>query len=68
MCYLMTEQLAEASEDLARGIELDPTDGELYFYRAILNKMRYRPEDAHADALKAVQFGVASDRIKALGL
>lgn len=68
MCYLMTEQLAEAAEDIARGLELDPTDGELYLYRAILNKLRYRPEDAHADALNAIRFGVDSCRITKLGL
>lgn len=68
MCYLMTEQLPEASEDIARGLELDSTDGELYFYRAILNKLRYRPDDARADALKAIQFGVNPIRIKKLGL
>jgi len=68
MCYLMMEQLPEASEDIARGLELDPTDGELYFYRALLNRLRFRPEDAHADALKAIQFGVDSRRIKKLGL
>ena len=68
LCYLMTDQLGEASEDIARGIELDPTDGELYLYRAMLNKARYRPDDARADAQKARMYGVASERIKSLGL
>lgn len=68
MCYLMTEQLAEAAEDIARGLELDPTDGELYLYRAILNKLRFRPEDAHTDAQNAIRFGVDSRRIAKLEL
>lgn len=68
MCHLMTAQLPEASEDIARGLELDPTDGELYLYRALLNKMRYRPDDAKADAEKARMYGVNSQRIKALEL
>ncbi|MCM1348417.1 MAG: tetratricopeptide repeat protein [Firmicutes bacterium] len=68
LCYLMTGQLPEASDDIAHGLELDPTDGELYLYRALLNKMRYRPDDAKADAEKARLYGVSSERVKALML
>lgn len=68
VCYLATGQLPEASEDIARGLELDPTDGELYLYRALLNKMRFRPDDAKADADKARRYGVSHARIKALDL
>lgn len=68
MCYLMTGDLQAASDDIAKGLELDPTDGELYLYRAMLNKMRYRPDDAKADAGKARMYGVSGERIKALGL
>lgn len=68
MCHLMLGHLPEASEDIARGIELDPTNGELYFYRAMLNKMRFRPDDARADAEQARRYGVDSRRIKALEL
>lgn len=68
MCYLMTSQLQEASDDIQKGLELDPVDGELYLYRALLNKMRYRPDDAKADAEKARLYGVSSQRLKALDL
>ncbi len=66
MCYLYTDDPAAAADDIAHGIELDPTDGELYLYRAVLNKMRYRPDDAKADAEKAVKFGVNPALAKAL--
>jgi len=67
-CCLMTQQLAEASEAIARGLELDPTDGELYLYRAMLNKARFRPDDARADADKARLHGIPASRIKSLEL
>lgn len=63
LCNLQLERLNEASEDIAAGIALDPADGELYLYRAMLNKMRFRPDDADADARKALQLGVARDRV-----
>lgn len=68
LCYLMTNQLQEASNDIQRGLEKDPVDGELYLYRALLNQMRYRPDDARADARLAVKHGVNTSRVKALGL
>lgn len=68
ICYLMTDKLPEAADDISAGLKLDPTEGELYLYRALLNKMRYRPDDAKADAEKARMFGVSAARIKALDL
>ncbi|MDE6099437.1 MAG: tetratricopeptide repeat protein [Paramuribaculum sp.] len=68
LCYLMTDMLPEAAADIAGGLELDPINGELFLYRALLNKMRYRPDDAKADAEKARLYGVGAARIKALGL
>lgn len=65
LCYLLTDDPSAAADDIARGIELDPTDGELYLYRAMLNKMRYRPDDATADGEKAVRYGVDPARVKA---
>ena len=66
LCYLLTDDPGAAADDLARAIELDPTDGELYLYRAMLNKVRYRPDDARADGEKAIKFGVAPERVKML--
>lgn len=61
-CHLLCGNLQEASDDINSALELAPDDGELYLYRAALNKMRYRPADAKADALKAVELGVERKR------
>lgn len=63
-CFLMTDKLQEASDDIASAMELAPDDGELYLYRAALNKLRFRPEDASKDAKRAVELGVAPERAK----
>lgn len=63
MCRLALDELAEASDDIARGLELDPNDGELYYNRAVLNRLRYREDDAHADAKRALQLGVDPSRL-----
>lgn len=63
-CYLMTQRLQEASDDIASALEKAPDDGELYLYRAALNKMRYRPDDAKADAQRAVELGIDMERAR----
>lgn len=63
-CYLMTGDLQDAANDIALAMELAPDDGELYLYRAALNKMHYRPDDARKDAQKAVALGVDPARAK----
>lgn len=65
-CYLQKSDLLAAAEDIARGLELDPDDGELYYCRAWLNRLRFRDEDATADARRAVERGVNPLRVKAL--
>ncbi len=64
LCHLMCDNLQEASDDIAEGLHLNPDDGELYLYRAALNRMRYRPDDAEADARRAVALGVDPARAK----
>lgn len=66
LCYILTDHPAEAAEDIARGLKLDSTDGELYLYRAMLNKMRYRPDDAAADGELALKYGIDPSRVKAI--
>lgn len=66
MCRLVKGDLAEASDDIARGLELDPDDGELYFCRAYLYRLQYRDEDAKVAADMALQHGVSKDRIDEL--
>ena len=65
-CYLLTDRLQEASDDLNTALSLPPDDGELYLYRSALNKMRYRPKDSEADALKAIELGVDKNRVEQL--
>jgi len=66
MCRLVKGDLAEASDDIARGLELDPDDGELYYCRAYLHLLQYREEDARADADIAMRHGVSRERIDEL--
>lgn len=54
VCYLMLNRLNEASADISSGLELDPDNRSLYFYRAHLNKARYRNDDARADIKRAL--------------
>lgn len=65
-CYLMINDPAAAADDIASGQQLDPTDGELYLYRALLNKMRFRPDDAAADGEAAIKMGVSPERVRQL--
>lgn len=60
--YLLTKQLNEASSDIAEGLALNPNDAELYLYRAYLNKLRYRNDDAEADLKRAIELGADPDR------
>lgn len=66
LCRLMTSDFDGASADLAEGIALDAADGELYLYRALLNRMRYRDADSRADARRAIELGVAPERAEPL--
>lgn len=65
LAYLILDDLSSAADDIASGLTLDPTNGELYLYRALLNKRRYRPDDARADAEKAILYGIPAERVKA---
>jgi tetratricopeptide (TPR) repeat protein len=66
MCSLEIDRLQDAADDIARGLELDASDPELYYCRARLNLLRYREDDAKADATKAMQLGMSPLRVKAL--
>lgn len=66
VCYLMLQRLNEASADISSGLEINPEDGELYLYRAYLNKMRYMNDDARSDLTKAIKLGI--DRKRAMQL
>lgn len=57
-CYLMTDQLEEASADIAEWHSLAPDDAEVFIYRAYLNKRRYRNADAEQDLKRAIELGI----------
>lgn len=65
-CYLNLDWLNEASETIGEGLKRFPDDPELYYYRAWLNKERYRLDDAHKDAKKAVELGANPAKVDAL--
>lgn len=65
-CQLTIDELGGASETLGQWLEKYPEDGEIYYYRAILNKKRYLPEDAHRDAQKAIRMGINPQKVKSI--
>ncbi|MCM1484367.1 MAG: hypothetical protein NC043_08510 [Muribaculaceae bacterium] len=68
LCYLMTDNLNEASADLAEAIRLDPLNGDFFLYRALLNKRRYRLSEAAEDTRRAASLGVSPSKIALLNL
>lgn len=66
IAHMMSGSLSEAADDIVQGLEIDPAYGELYLYRALLNRLRYRPEDARADARRAVSLGIPMRRAEPL--
>lgn len=68
LCRLATADLAGASSDIGRGLELDPQNGELYYCRAYLNHLRFLDRDRDADTAAAIRLGVAPSRLNAIPL
>ncbi len=50
-------RLSEASEDVAKGLLLDPSSGNLWLLRAYIEKISYRLNEAKASLAKARKFG-----------
>lgn len=65
-CYLALGELTDASAAITRGMKSFPDDPELYYYRAWLNRDRYRLDDAHADARKAIELGASAVKVNDL--
>lgn len=63
---LALERLSDAASTLATGMEAYPDDPELYYYRAMLNRDRYRLDDARADLRKAVALGLSPAKAREL--
>ena len=64
VCYLMLNQLSEASADIADAMKLYPLNGDFYLLRAWLNKLYYRHSDAEADVKRAIELGVNAQKAK----
>lgn len=65
-CQLAIEELSEASATISEGLKLYPIDPELYYYRAWLNRDRFRLDEAHDDAGKAIRCGASKEKVEAL--
>ena len=65
-CYLVLEELSEASSLIAEGLKRFGHDPELYYYRAWLNRDRFRLDDAHEDARLAIKYGADPTHVNAL--
>ena len=65
-CLLALDRLSEASEVIADGLKRYSHDPELYYYRARLNHARYRLDEAHADAKRAIELGASPARVNAI--
>ncbi len=65
-CLLAIENYSRASEVIADGLKRYSHDPELYYYRAWLNRDRYRLDDAHADARRAIDLGANKQKVEAL--
>ncbi len=65
-CYLALEELSEASRVINEGMKVYGRDPELYYYRAWLNRDRFRLDDAHEDAKLAIQYGASPEKVNEL--
>ncbi len=65
-CYLALEELTDASRVINDGLKINPRDPELYYYRAWLNRDRFRYDEAHEDAKLAVKYGASPEKVKQL--
>lgn len=65
-CLLALSELSKAGEIIDAGLKRYSYDAELYYYRAWLNRDRYRLDEAHADARKAIELGANKNKVDAL--
>lgn len=62
-CLISLDNLDEAGKVIGEGLARFSSDPELYYYRALLNHKRYLPQEAHADAKKAIELGANRDKV-----
>ena len=66
LCRILTGDPAGASEDIAEAMRYSPENGELYLYRAMLGKLRFRNEEAKYDSRHAITLGLDPDHVEAM--
>lgn len=66
LCRLLSGDPAGASEDIATAMRLAPEEGELWLYRAMLGRLRFRNEEAKYDARHAITLGLDPDYVDAM--
>ena len=62
-CLLATDNHTEASKVIGEGLERYPKDPELYYYRAMLNHLRFMEDEAQRDARTAIQLGASPQKV-----
>ena len=63
-CMIVLDDLDGASKMMGDAMVKYPSDPELFFYRALLNKKRYLSDDAKRDAKRAIELGADPERVK----
>ncbi len=66
LCRILTGDPAGASEDIAEAMRYSPENAELYLYRAMLDKLRFRNEEAKYDSRHAITLGLDPDHVEAM--
>ena len=57
LCYLFSENLADASSSISDAMRLYPLEGCFYLHRAYLNHLYYRHNDCDNDIKRAIELG-----------
>lgn len=65
-CRVMTDDLNGAASDVAEALQRQPYNPDFLLTRALLNKKRYRRDDALKDAEEAIRHGADPERVKAV--
>ena len=65
-CLLALENYTRAAEVISDGLKRYSHDPELYYYRAWLNRERYRLDEARDDAQQAIDLGANKQKVDAL--
>lgn len=65
-CRVMTDDLNGAASDVAEALSRQPENPDFILTRALLNKKRYRRDDALKDAEEAIRLGADPARVKAV--